>query len=75
MSSSSNNEPAIEFGTSKVEMSLNTSSSGFCLRKIFLAIGSNFCLKLALLSLSHVTYKFISSCKPLAKSLVAKRYF
>ena len=37
------------------------SSKGFCFRKIFFSIGSNFCLKLALLSLSCITYKLMSS--------------
>ena len=48
-------DPTTGVWTSKVEMSSNTSSSGFCHRKIILAIGSNFCVKLALLSLSCVT--------------------
>ena len=65
----------LDFARQKWKCFLNTSSSGFCLGNIFLAIGSNFCLKLALLSLSRITYKFMSSCIPLANSLVTKRYF
>ena len=47
--------PTIGVSASKVEMSSNTSSKGFCLLKIFLLIGSNFCLKLASFILSLVT--------------------
>ena len=55
MSSSRSNNPTTGFCASKVEMYSNPSSKGFWRRKIFFAIGSNFCLKLALLSLSLVT--------------------
>ena len=46
LSSSRNNKPIIGLCASKGGMSLTTSSCGFCLRKMFLATGSNFCLKL-----------------------------
>lgn len=48
-------DPTIGFSASKVDMSLKTSSSGFCLLKILLFIGSRFRLKLALLILSLIT--------------------
>ena len=51
-SSSLSRDPTIGFSTSKVDISSKTSSSGFCLLKIFFFIGSSFCLKLALLILS-----------------------
>ena len=54
-SSSFSSDPTIGFSSSNVESSSKTSSSGFYLLKIFLLIGSNFCLKLALLILSFVT--------------------
>ena len=54
-SSSFSSDPTIGFSSSNVETSSKTSSSGFCLLKIFLLIGSNFCLKLALLIISFVT--------------------
>ena len=47
--------PTIAFSASKVDMSSNTSSRGFCLLKMFLLIGSNFYLKLASFVLSLVT--------------------
>ena len=74
-SSCFNSNPTIPFCASTVEISLNKSSKGFRLQKIFFSIESNFCLKLPLLSLSHVTYKLICSCIPFPKSLVARRYF
>ena len=51
ITSSRSSNPTIVFYTSKVKMSSNTSLKGFWHRKIFFANGSNFCLKLALLSL------------------------
>ena len=48
-------EPTTGFCTSNVETSWKRSWRGFCLWKIFFDIGSSFCLKLALLSLSRVT--------------------
>ena len=54
-SSSFRSDTTIGFSASNVEISLRTSSSRFYLLKIFLLIGSNFCLKLALLILSFVT--------------------
>ena len=48
-------EPTTGSCTSNVETSWKRSSRGFCLWKIFFDIGSSFCLKLALLSLSRVT--------------------
>ena len=54
MSSSWSNHPTTRFCASKVEMFSNTSSRGFWRWKTFSAIGSNLCLKLALLSLSRV---------------------
>ena len=47
--------PTIGFLASNVETSSKTSLIGFFLLIIFLAIGSSFCLKLALLILSAVT--------------------
>ena len=44
--SSFSSYPTIRFSASNVEISSKTSSSGFCFLKIFLLIGSNFCLKL-----------------------------
>ena len=44
-------EPTIEVSASNVDMSLKTSSKGFCLVIIILMIGFNFSLKLALLIL------------------------
>ena len=54
-SSSFRSDPTIGFSALNVKISSKTSSSGFCLLKIFLLIGSDFCLKLALLILSFVT--------------------
>ena len=42
-------KPTMRFYASNVDMFSKTSSKGFCLWIIFLMIGSNFCLKLALL--------------------------
>ena len=53
-SSSLSNEPIMGFSASNVEISSNINSKGFCHLKIFLLIGSSFCLKLTLLSLSLV---------------------
>ena len=47
--------PTTGFSASNVEMSSNTSSKGFYFLKIFLLIGSTFCLKLASFILSLVT--------------------
>ena len=47
----------------------------FACKKIFLSTGSNFCQKLALLSLPCVKYKLMSSCIPFPKLRVARRYF
>ena len=55
MSSSLRGEQTIGFSASKVEMSSKANSKGFCLFRIFLLIGSNFCEKLALLILSFAT--------------------
>ena len=52
--SSLSSERTIGFSVSNVETSSKASSIGFCLLMIFLAIGSNFCLKLALLIMSLV---------------------
>ena len=54
LSSSLSKDPTIGFSASKVDISSNISSSGFCLLKIFLFIGSSICLKLALLIPWHV---------------------
>ena len=51
-SGSFSKEPTTGFSASNVEISSKTSSIGFCLLRIFLLIGSSFCLKLALLILS-----------------------
>ena len=45
-------DPTIGFSASNVETSSKTTSRGFCLFKIFLLIGSSFCLKLASLILA-----------------------
>lgn len=55
-------EPIKGFQTSNTEMSLKINSRGFCLRIMFLAIGSSLGLKLALFRVLRVTYKLISSC-------------
>ena len=73
-SSSFSSDLTIGFLASNVEISSKTSSSGFCVLKIFLLIGSNFCLKLALLILSFFTYWLMPVCMPFSKSLVARIY-
>ena len=55
MSSSFNKETTTGFSASNVEISSETSSTGFYLLRTFLLIGSSFCLKLALLIRSLVT--------------------
>ena len=47
-------EPTIGLSASNVEIFSKTRLSGFCLLKIFLLIGSSFCLKLALLIMPFV---------------------
>ena len=54
-SGSFSKQPIIGFSASNVEISSKRSSSGFCLLKIFLFIGSSVCLKLILLILSFFT--------------------
>ena len=68
-----NKLPIIGFCASKVEISMKTNSKGFSLLNMFLAIGSSFCLTLALFNLFLVTDILMPSCIHFPKSLVARR--
>lgn len=59
-------DPIIGFCVSKLKISLKTNSSRFCLRITFFASRSSLRLKVALLSLSRLIYKPVSSyiCLP-----------
>ena len=74
ISSSLSKELTTGFCVSNVLKQDKTSPTGFFLQKTFFDIGSSFRIKLALFSLSYVIKRLISSCIPLAKLRVAKRY-